>query len=357
MAEKTYAIPAMGAGHFSMMGAISASGAMRLDVPEGIVNIGGNGKGYVLPPKTDWDPTEEGNQDGSLDGLALGDDVYLYAVQGDDGRAGLVASTNITVPGGYTAATSRKIGGFHYGRVRTVAQRYNTAIAPAVQIVPNSVWDLGHRPTCDPTGMVEVVPGRLWVDIYLNSEGSGVWPENIPVSRYGAMPLRDDVYARTDFHLLARNAGKRLPTVEEFLTYAEGAPQGANGSNDTAWAATTNTGPTTAGGVAKAVSMFNVVDAAGNLYDWLDNHLDVGLGATAAWKADIVNVGKDAALARGQVYSYVFGTNNANSSWRCFIGGGDFGGGVIAGARSLYSAANPWNAHGTVGLRCVCDAL
>jgi len=103
--------------------------------------------------------------------------------------------------------------------------------------------------------------------------------------------------------------------------------------------------------------MFNVVDAAGNLYDWLDNHLDVGLGATAAWKADIVNVGKDAALARGQVYSYVFGTNNANSSWRCVIGGGYFDDGVYAGARSLYSHAHPWGAVGTVGLRCVCDAL
>ena len=268
-----------------------------------------------------------------------------------------MASTNITVPGGYTAATSRKIGGFHYGRVRTVAQRYNTAITPAVQIVPNSVWDLGHRPTCDPTGMVEVVPGRLWVDIYLSSEGSGVWPENIPVSRYGAMPLRDDVYARTDFHLLARNAGKRLPTVEEFLTYAEGAPQGANGNNDTAWGATTNTGSTTAGGVAKAVSMFNVVDAVGNLWDWLDNHLDVGLGTTTAWKADIVNVGKDAALARGQVYSLVYGTNNANSSWWCFVGGGSFDGGANAGARCLRSFAPPWYATGAVGLRCVCDAL
>lgn len=356
MAQRTYAIPAQGAGHFGLMGSIVAAGAMRLDIPEGVLNIGGNGKGYVLEERTDWDPTAMANQDGSLDGLALGDDVYLYAVQGDDGRADLVASTNITVPGGYTAATSRKVGGFHYGRVRTVAQRYDTGITPAVQIVPNSVWDLGHRPTCDPTGMVEVVPGSLWVDIYLNSEGSGTWPENVPVSRYGAQPIRNDIYAAVDFHLLARNAGKRLPTVEEFLTYAEGAPQGANDNNNTAWAAATNTGPTTTGAIARAVSMFNVTDAAGNLWDCIDNHHDIGIENIIMWKADIVNVGKDAARARGQSYVYVFNASSA-ASWRCFAGGGQFNDGAYCGARCLSSSAYPWGANGYVGLRCVCGAL
>ena len=356
MVQRTYAIPAQGAGHFELMGSIEASGAMRLDFPEGILNIGGNGKGYVLEAVTDWDPTAVANQDGSLDALALGDDVYLYAVQSDDGRAGLIASTNITVPGGYTSANSRKIGGFHYGRVRPVANRYDTAYAPAVQIVPNSVWDLQHRPTCDPTGMVEVVPGKLWVDIYLASEGSGTWPENIPVSRYGVPPIKDDIYARVDFHLLARNAGKRLPSAEEFLTYAEGAPQGNDGNNDTAWSATTNTGPTNTGAVAKAVSMFNVVDAAGNLWEWLDDHYDLGLENRTGWDKSIVDVGKDAAFARGEVRSYIYGASDT-SSWRSFLGGGQFGNGVFCGSRCLNSDASPWIAHGDVGLRCVCDAL
>lgn len=352
MVQRTYAIPAQGAGHFELMGSIEASGAMRLDFPEGILNIGGNGKGYVLEAVTDWDPTAVANQDGSLDALALGDDVYLYAVQSDDGRAGLIASTNITAPGGYTSANSRKIGGFHYGRVRPVANRYDTAYAPAVQIVPNSVWDLQHRPTCDPTGMVEVVPGKLWVDIYLNSEGSGTWPENIPVSRYGVPPIKDDIYARVDFHLLARNAGKRLPSAEEFLTYAEGAPQGNYGNNDTAWSATTNTGPTNTGAVAKAVSMFNVVDAAGNLWEWLDDHYDLGdyNGSVTpyAWNQTAVDVGKDSATPRGAVF---------HVSWRSFFGGGGWADGVHAGARCLYTNAGPWHASGSVGLRGVCDAL
>lgn len=356
MVQRTYAIPAQGAGHFELMGAITASGAMLLDVPEGILNIGGNGKGYVLNPLVDWNPSAAGNHDGSLGALALGDDVYLYAVQSDDGVAALIASTNNTVPAGYSSANSRKIGGFHYGRARPVSSRYDTAYVPAVQIVPNSVWDLQHRPTCDPTGMVEVVPGKLWVDIYLASEGSGVWPENIPVSRYGAPPIKDDIYARVDFHLLARNAGKRLPSAEEFLTYAEGAPQGNGGNNDTAWSATTNTGPTNTGAVAKAVSMFNVVDAAGNLWEWLDDHYDLGVEDRLNWSTNIVNVGKDAAFARGQAYTYVYGAGNT-SSWRCFVGGGPFDSGVRCGSRCLLSAAVPWYAYGSVGLRCVCDAL
>ncbi len=163
---------------------------------------------------------------------------------------------------------------------------------------------------------------------------------------------REQIYSRSDFHQLISNAGKRLPTVEEFLRYAEGAPGGLDGSNDQAWAATTNTGPTTVGGVAKAVSQFNVVDAAGNVYDWLDSHYDLGdySGNVTpyAWDAAVVNVGKDAATPRGSVY---------HAAWRSFVGGGNWDHGVHCGARCLDSAAGPWGADGHVGLRGVCDSL
>jgi formylglycine-generating enzyme required for sulfatase activity len=100
--------------------------------------------------------------------------------------------------------------------------------------------------------------------------------------------------------------------------------------------------------------MFNVVDAAGNLWEWLDDHYDLGLGNDAGWSTAIVDVGKDAAFARGQAYTYVYGASDA-SSWRSFIGGGQFDNGVYCGSRCLNSNANPWNANGNVGLRCVCD--
>jgi len=351
-----FIIPAMAAGFSSLFGTINKGAGDTLNLPEGMVNIGGNGKGYLLDSQASWDPLVAANNDGSFAALALGDDIYIYALQAASGTAQWVASANSTVPAGYTSSNSRKIGGFHFGRVRPVASRYDTAYVPPAQIVPNSCWDLQHRPTCDPTGMVEVTPGSLWVDVYLNSEGGGTWPENVAVSAYGATPIKDDIYARSDFHLLARNAGKRIPSAEEFLTYAEGAPQGNDATNDTAWSATTNTGPTNTGAVAKAVSMFNVVDAAGNLWEWLDDHYDLGIEDRRAWSTAIVNVGKDAAFARGQTYTYIYGASDT-SSWRSFFGGGYFGGGVYCGSRCLYSNAIPWYAIGILGLRCVCDAL
>lgn len=349
MAEKTYAIPAQGAGHFKLLGAIRAVGDMRLDIPEGILNIGGNGKGYVLEARTDWDPTAPANQDGSLDALALGDDVYLYAVQSDDGVAGLLASQNITVPGGYTADNSRRIGGFHYGRWRPLAERYNAAYAPPTQIVPTSVWDLGHRPKCDPAGMVEVIPGKLWADIYLNSEDGGVWPETIPLSRFNATPLSGtEGYSRyLDLPRLAANAGKRLPTVAEFFVYADGSPQGNDGNNDTAWSATTNTGRTNTGDVAKAVSTTGVVDAAGNLWEPTLDHYDSG-DTGWAWDRTIIENGKDSAQNRGEMY---------HVRWRFWLAGGGWGSGVRCGSRCAHSNHGPEYVGSHAGLRCVCDSL
>lgn len=336
---------AAAAGYFSMMGQISASGETTLNIPEGSVNIGGTGKGFVIVAQPEFDVSDVTNSDGSFTSLALGDDIYIYAVDNGVAEAKLVASKNADIPDGFDAVNSRKIGGFHYGRVRPIANRYDTDYVPTVQIVPNSVWDLQHRPTCDPTGMVEIVPGGFWADIYLNSEGGGTWPENIPVSRYGATLIRNLAYARSDFHVLVRNAGKRLPSVEEFLTYAEGAPAGQN-NNTFAWVAFANPAPTTAGAVDKAVSMFNVTDAVGNLWDYLDNHCD--WGGTASKDTSVVNVGMDAAIPRGAV---------EHADWSNFAGGGSYTYSVAAGARCLHTGSKPWVTNGVVGLRGVCDAL
>jgi hypothetical protein len=345
-------VPAQAAGFASLFGRIEKGSGDTLNLPEGMLNIGGNGKGYLTSQESNWDPFDAANNDGSFSSANLGDDIYIYACQHSSGTAKWIASKNTTVPTGYTAGDSRKVGGFHVGRFRGIANRYDTAYVPPTQIIPNSCWDIQHRPTCDPTGMAEIVPGSLWADIYLNSEGAGTWPENIPVSKYGATLIRDNIYSRSDFHQLINNAGKRLPTPEEFLRYAEGAPQGSDTDNNTAWSDASNTGPTTAGGVAKAVSQHNIVDAAGNLWEWLDAHYDLGdyAGNTTPyeWDQTLVDVGKDSTIARGSV---------KHCSWRSFIGGGKWNEGVYCGSRCLGSHANPWNSSGNVGLRGVCDAL
>lgn len=345
--------PAAAAGFASLMGYIKAGLGDTLVLPEGQVNIGGNGKGFLLEKKFNWNPLSPDNHDDTLAALTLGDNWYLYAVADASGIAKWLTSKNATFPTGYDATNSRRMGGCHIGRIRGTENRYSTSYAPVVGIVPNSIWDMFHRPKADPTGMVEIIPGALWADIYLNSEGPGVWPNNVPVSAYGQMPIRDDIYARVDFYRLARNAGKRLPSPGEWMVLADGSPQGADGNNDLAWSKTTNTGPAATGFVAKAIGELNIVDAAGNLYELLDSHYDLNVG-TYAWLTNTVNVGKDAAIPRGQTYTSASG---GSSGWRAWLGGGHWSSGVRCGARYLHSIADPWNAIGIVGLRCVSDAL
>lgn len=343
-------IPAQAAGFVSLFGQIEKGAGDTLNLPEGMVNIGGNSKGYLLESVTGWNPAS--NSDGGFSSLALGDDICVYAVQDGSGIAQWVASKNSTVPIGYTADNSRKIGGFHYGRWRPLSERYSVSFVPSVQIVPTSVWDLGHRPKCDPTGMVEVIPGRLWADIYLNSEDGQAWPNTVPLSRYNATPLTGtEGYSRyLDLPRLLANAGKRLPTVAEFYVYADGAPQGNDGNNDTAWSATSNSGRTQTGAVAKAVSATGVVDAVGNVWDPCADIYDVGDVSSApyTWDRAIVENGKDASIPRGEIY---------HVRWRLFFAGGRFDYGAQCGARCVNSSNSPENVNAGVGLRGVCDSL
>jgi len=333
-------------GFFSLMGRIEKAAAATLNLPDGLVNIGGHGAGYALKAVSGWDPVA--NSDGSFASLSLGDDIYIYAVQDASGDAQWVASANSTVPDGYTADTSRKIGGFHYGRIRGTANRYDTAYTPVVEIVPNSCWDLQHRPKCDPTGMVEVIPDQLWADIYLNSEGAGTWPDITPVSQYNATPLSGtEGYSRfLDYPYLLANAGKRFPSLAEWYRLADGSPQGNDGNNDLAWSDTSNSDRTATGTVAKAISSANVVDCAGNLWEPTSDLYDEG--GTYGWDAAILDNGKDAAEDVGDL-------NHAR--WRFFMAGGYWDGGVRAGARCADSNSGPEDVTSYAGVRGVCDAL
>lgn len=338
---KMIAVAAQSPGHLKLMGRFErGAGDHALDVPEGAINIGGIGRGFWLKEAGNWDPTEAANHDGTLTGgLSLGDDVTVFAVPDDSGFARLMASKNATSPDGYDALNSRRLSGFHYGRVRGAENRYDSTYVPPVKLVPNSVWDALHRPFAEPYGMVEL-PNGFWITIYMLSPGSGSGAQMVPVSRYGEMPIKDDVYARKDFPRLLRNAGMFTPSTELFRNYAEGAPQGGENDNDTAWSSSSNTGPTETGMVEKAVSQWNVCDAAGNLHDWLSEEFD---RATAnGWDRAVVDTGIDSAYDRGEV-------NHA--SWRGAVGGGRFYDGARCGAECVVWDARPWPTVGYVGLR------
>jgi hypothetical protein len=336
-----YAIPAQAAGFASLMGRIEKGSGDTLDLPEGSINIGGNGKGYVLDSKTGWDPADSENNDGSFSSLSLGDDVYIYAVQGDDGKADWMASANATYPDGHTESDSRKVGGFHFGRVRETSQAYDSAATLSEQIVPNSCWDLKHRPKCDPTGMVEVIPDKLWCDIYLASEGPGSWPDTVPESRYDATPLSGvEGYSQLDYSRLVRNAGKRLPDYSEFLMFAYGAPQGSVGVSGRS-----NTGQQSGYGF-DCVSCLNVDQPSGNLYQQTSHYYDRSTGN--GWKNDL-NEGKDSSEDHGQWFGGEFSA--------AYVGGFWFDGDK-AGARCvLLGGYSPWICKDNRGIRAVCDSL
>ena len=344
------AIPAMSAGYFQVQGRLAKnSAADTLDIPQGMLNIGGNGFGYILSATTGWNPYLAENRDASFSVVTLGDDIYVYAVQQASGVAKLVASKNATAPTGYTASNSRKIGGFHVGRTRPIAQRFVAAFAPLTGIVPNSVWDLATRPKASPEGMAEFAPGR-WGSIYLLSPISGAWPAVVFGSRYSVSPVRSTGgYNEIDLHRGVHAAGMREPSIEEWLMMSDGAPQGLDATNDTAWTATTNTGPCNTGFLQKSVSCANFADTVGNLWERLNQQFDIGNSTnTYAWDATVVNTGMDAAVPRGQVN---------HVAWRCALAGGSWLEGVRYGARTLNLNAGAWNAFGHVGARGVSDSL
>lgn len=346
------AIPAQSAGFFSLQGSLSVNSDNTVNVPAGQLNIGGNGYGYIVDASNGLNPFSAANNDGTVSALTLGDDIYMYACQQASGKAKIVFSKNATYPTGYNASNSRKAGGFHVGRTRPIANRFDAEYNPTANIVPGSAWDLGHRPRCGPEGMNEFQPG-LWGSIYLLSVINGSWPSVTFGSRYNAAPVRSTGgYNELDLHRGLHAAGMREPTFEEWLMMAYGAPQGNDGNNTTAWTMTTNTGPCNTGTVAKSVSCANFVDCVGNLWERLAHHFDVGDvgGGAQNWRLDntVVNTGQDSAFDRGSV---------GHVLWQYARAGGSWGGGVLYGSRTLDTNAAAWAAHGAVGVRGVSESL
>lgn len=146
-----------------------------------------------------------------------GKDFYVYATTN-----GLVLSANATVPTGYTAANSRKIGGFHCLclSVGTISGHSLTDFVTG-DILPASIWDLNWRPICSPEGMVYSAAADVWVDIYLQS-GTGTTTR----SAYGATITDTRPYWDHQDDLAA--VGKRMLLDAEFQQIALGSPEQVN---------------------------------------------------------------------------------------------------------------------------------
>ena len=188
----------------------------------------------------------------------VGKDFYIYVVTG----GGLLLSAASTYPSGYSALTSRKIGGFHCVcvAVGTISGHTLTGFV-AGDVLPASIWDLNHKPKwSNPEGMVFSDQANIWVDIYLAS-GTGVSTASV---NGGTISDSRDWNDFTDDGAAVK---KRMLRDREFQTIAAGCNEKTNitGSAD----------PVTTGGhvdtaARRMLSNIGAEDCAGVMYQWLD---------------------------------------------------------------------------------------
>lgn len=285
-----------------------------------------------------------------------GSDYYIYICDpGTDAQDELyLISLNSSWPDGdaWDDTNTRKIGGFHYGRVRNTDD-YGRAVNASgsvrgsgwesntrVDILPNSVWTTKHRPKCDPSGMV-YLGNALWGDIYLSSDDGANGLQSV----YGGTPITGT--EGLNWYIAgerARRVGKRLPDYMEFTVAADGSPQGLDASNANGHTATTNKARTAVGKIANAISALNICDLVGNVWKWLNELLHDPTAASAAWY-DVFGGGY------GQAYMY------SSTGLHALVGGGNWNDGVRCGSRTVICNSYPWNVNTNVGVWCVCDSL
>lgn len=266
----------------------------------------------VIGDKTYTNTTDKTLQTSSVDTLTnlAGKDVYIYACVPNSGTEPVfVLSLNSTVPTGYTADNSRKIGGFHclclnVGALTNVEpvtgatvdhglKNYNTG-----EIIPASVWDLWHRPAGEQTeGMTYIEPVDVWMGLYGASwDGSklvhvnnGVWADGSSTKKWHGELSQDALVEQ----------GMRLPWRHEFRVAAMGSNEGTNikGSAD----------PNTTGGHVdtagrRMVSNYGLEDACGALWQWL---MDLGFAGGSGWTDSVYNSSVDP-QRYGQTYGGLY---------------------------------------------------
>ncbi|MCX5699616.1 MAG: hypothetical protein NTX01_07955 [Candidatus Omnitrophica bacterium] len=295
-----------------------------------------NGTIYFLIAQAEVDLSLEANWD-TIAGTdyrtaanRAGKDFYIYACVPVSGSAPkIVLSANSTTPSGYSASTSRKIGGFHglCVAVGTISGHTLTDFV-AGDVLPASIWDLNHRPVSTPEGMVYSDGINKWVDIYLAS-GTG----SSTASVYAATIT--DTRDWNDFTDDGGAVKKKMLTDPEFQVIATGSNEATNiyGSGD----------PGTTGGhidtaSRRMISNIGVEDACGVEWQWLDEHATMWEDAvTAGWY--------DLPGDKGQLYR-VAKTNDVQ-----LLAGGYWGNGVYCGSRGRYAANSRWTTASDFGCR------
>ena len=245
-----------------------------------------------------------------------GKDVYIYALAGSGTEPDFVLSLNSTVPTGYTAENSRKIGGFHcLCKDVGVIEGHTLSGYVAGDILPATRWDLEHRPKGNPEGFAYEELTDCWIAIYLPS-----WDGTKLVSVYNGV-IADGISTKKwhgeAFYEQFAKQGMRLVWRHEFQ-------MGAKGSNEQTSIQGSSDPNTTGGHVDTAgrrmISNIGLEDCCGVLWQF---SMDLGFAGGSGWTNSVYNFSVD-----DRSYGQTYGT-----LYRLLLGS-YWNGGAYCGSRS-----------------------
>lgn len=257
-----------------------------------------------------------------------GKDVYIYALAGSGTEPDFVLSLNSTVPTGYTAENSRKIGGFHcLCKDVGIIEGHALSGYVAGDILPATRWDLEHRPKGSPEGFAYEELTDCWIAIYLPS-----WDGTKLVSVYNGV-IADGSSAKKwhgeAFYEQFVKQGMRLVWRHEFQMGAKGSNEQTNiqGSSD----------PNTTGGHVdtagrRMISNIGLEDCCGVLWQFA---MDLGFAGGSGWTNSVYHSAVD-----DRNYGQTYGTLYRlllSSGWKYGAGCGSRSANCNASSASVYA--------------------
>lgn len=315
--------------------ALPTSAKTTVSIAQTVLAISGSvysGSGALnLASETDWD-------DGTYATASnrAGKDFYMYACI-SDGALKFVLSANKDTPTGYTAATSRKIGGFHClcADVGTI-ENHPLSGYVAGDILPASMWDLLHRCKGDNEGMVYDEEDDVWLGIYLLS-----YEDGRAVSKYNGVILDGTSTPKAHGLWFTETLAKqkmRLPYMHEYFNALKGCQEGVNISESKDW-------NTTGGHVytnnVRCISNIGLEDPTGYMWQWTNNY---GMAGGSSWGSSSYDAKVDD-VNRGNSYGNL---------WLPRIGG-FWSDGVNCGSRSVNGSATAVYTALNVGARAASE--
>lgn len=241
-----------------------------------------------------------------------GKDVYIYACEPTSGTEPIfVLSLNSTVPTGYTANNSRKIGGFHcLCKDVGVIEGHTLSGYVTGDILPATRWDLLHRPKGEPEGFAYEELTDCWIAIYLPS-----WDGTKLVSVYNGV-IADGTSTKKwhgeAFYEQFAKQGMRLVWRHEFQMAAKGSNEGIGIKNAA--------DPNTTGGHVdsnnrRMISNIGLEDCCGCSWQWA---MDLGFAGGSEWNDSVYNSNVDSqryGQSYGTLYRLLLGANWNDGSY------------------------------------------